>query len=372
MTRLHRIALAAVVVAAACTASRASELPPGSVTLEVALPGSFAAVSNVVELSDGRVAFADTKNRTVHVGDFAKQAVTALGRHVDTVTAQTPAEAYKFPGALARLAGDTLAVIDFAATRTTLFGEDGSARGVLPIAPVSGATPVLIYDHVGHGYKVDYQAIVGGGEPGRLVRPDSIPLLRLSLGLTKADTAGFLSAPEYGEAQFGEQHQEVAKIFSPIDAFGVLPDGTLWIARARRNAVDWRAPNGTWTTGKGRPFDAVPVTQADKDRVMARLHERGLPQGVAVTFPFEPTKPAFEQGFTRPNGEVWLQRSRADEEAPLTYDVWGRDGAWQRAVVFPAGVTLAGFGKTAIYATAKQTDGSRSVGRYAEAAARKK
>ena len=44
---------------------------------------------------------------------------------------------------------------------------------------VAGNTPVLLYDTVGHGYKIDYQAVLGGGEPGRTLRPDSIPVLRL-------------------------------------------------------------------------------------------------------------------------------------------------------------------------------------------------
>jgi hypothetical protein len=40
-------------------------------------------------------------------------------------------------------------------------------------------------------------------------------------------------------------------------------------------------------------------------------------------------------------------------------------GTWLRQVTFPSGVVLAGFGESgAIYGSAKNEDGTRSVGRY--------
>ena len=104
-------------------------------------------------------------------------------------------------------------------------------------------TPVLVYDHVGHGYKIDYQSILGGGEPGTIVRPDSIAVLRIGLG-GAGGHGGPLAAPEYGHAVFGEQTQQAAKVFAPNDFFGVLPNGTAWVARGRENRVDWRSPDG--------------------------------------------------------------------------------------------------------------------------------
>lgn len=342
----------------------AAPLVAGDLTLEKTLPGTYAQVSEVVELAGDRVAFADRKARVLNFGDFAKQTVQQVGTRVDTVPANAPPTVYKFPGTVAHLAGDTIALVDFAAIRTTLFGEDGSPRGAIGLVPAGGNTPVLHYDHVGHGYKVDYQAILGGGEPGRALRPDSIPLLRLTINRLKADTVAMLTAPEYGEARFGEQIQQVAKVFSPNDAFGVLADGTVWVARGRTNSIEWRSPDGKWTKHPGRDWEKLPVTQADKDRVLARLRERGLPSNVEVVFPFAETKPPFDAGYTRTNGEVWLQRSRKDEDQPIVYDVYAKGGDWTRAVTLPTGVTIAGFGATAIYATTKEADGSRKIGKY--------
>jgi hypothetical protein len=276
---------------------------------------------------------------------------------------------YKFPGWVAHLAGDTVALVDFSAVRTTLWSEGGRPLGVLPIKAVAGRTPVLVYDTLGRGYKIDYQAVLGGGEPGRVVRPDSIPVLRITIPGDMVDTVALLASPEYGDAVFGEEVQQAAKVFAPNDFFGVLPDGTAWIARGRENRVDWRSPDGKWTRGEPHDYAKAPVTQADKDRVLAQVREHGkqfgMPQDLRILYPFAETKPPFDFALGRPNGEVWLQRPRPDETSRQVYDVFDRKGVWRREITFPPGAALAGFGfKGAIYASIKNRDGSRTVARY--------
>ncbi|MBA3496274.1 MAG: hypothetical protein M3Q93_02025 [Gemmatimonadota bacterium] len=341
----------------------------GRLTLEKKLPVTFAQLSNVVELRDGRIAFADTRAKHFLTADLQTGRVDTLGTRVDSLARNAPAEQYRFPGWVAHLRADTVALVDFSGLRTTLWNESGKALGVLPIVPVAGTAPVLVYDTVGHGYKVDYQSVIGGAEPGT-PRPDSVAVLRIALATGKVDTVANLAAPEYGEATFGEQRQEAAKVFAPNDFFGVLPDGTAWLARGRDNRVDWRAPNGTWTRGTPHAYTKAPVTQTDRDRVLAQVREQGkqfgMPQDLAIRYPFADTKPPFDFALGRPNGEVWLQRPRMQEDAPLTYDVFDRKGSWQRAVKFPTGTSLAGFGPAgAVYGSIKEADGQRTVGRFA-------
>ena len=339
------------------------------VTLDARLPGSYGALSNVVELKDGRVAFADTKEKLFLVGDLKGGKVDTLGSRVDSLTPGGPATQYKFPGWVAHLAGDTVALVDFSTLRTTLWTEKGKPLGVLPILSVAGETPVLLYDTVGHGYKIDYQAVLARGAPGRTLRTDSIPVLRIRLKSSRVDTVAMLAAPEFGDATFGEQVQQAAKVFAPNDHFGVLGDGSAWVARGHENRVDWRSPDGTWTRGKAREFPKVPVTQADKDRVLAQVREQGkqfgMPQDLKIVYPFAETRPPFDFALGRPGGEVWLQRPRSQEDAPLVYDVVDRQGEWRRAVTLPKGATLAGFGANeAVYAAIKGEDGKRTVGRF--------
>jgi hypothetical protein len=346
-----------LIAAAACADSRAAAR--SDLKIEAKLPVTFAQLSNVVELTDGRIAFADTRQRLFLRADFKTGKVDTIGTRVDTLPAGAAASVYKFPGWVAHLAGDTVALVDFAALRTTLWTESGQPIRVLALPPAGGTTPVLAYDQDGFGYKTDYQAILGGAEPGSPVRPDSMSVLRFELATGRVDTVAQLAAPEYGNAKFGEQTQQVAKIFGPNDVFGVLPDGRLWVARARQNRVDWRGPGGVWLRGKPHDYTPIPVTDADRQRVIAKIREqgkgRGLPDTLALEWPFAEHKPPFETGMGRPAGEVWLQRPLAHEGASAVYDVYGTDGAWKRTLTLPPDVTLAGFGgKGAVYGILKE------------------
>jgi hypothetical protein len=356
-----------VVVLLAGVACRSAE-SQGVLTQDARLPSKFGMLSNAVELRDGRVVFADTKNKLFLRGDFKTGKVDTLGTRVDSMRPSAPNQ-YRFPGWVAHLAGDTVALVDFSAVRTTLWSEAGRPLGVLQIKEISGQTPVLLYDTVGAGYKIDYQAILGGGEPGQAVRPDSIPVLRITLAGGRVDTIARLVAPEYGDAVFGEQVQQAAKVFAPNDFFGVLPDGTAWVARGRESRVDWRSPDGKWVRGEPHAFTRLPVTEADKERVLAQVREQGkqfgMPQEMKIAYPFAETKPPFEFALGHPSGEVWLQRPRSDERAALVYDVFDRKGTWRREIVFPQNSALSGFGaKGVVYASIRNEDGSRSVGRY--------
>ena len=158
-------------------------------------------------------------------------------------------------------------------------------------------------------------------------------------------------------------------MFAPNDHFGVLADGSAWVARGHDNRVDWRDRDGPWRIGKARSYAKIPVTQADRDRVLAQVREQGkqfgMPQDLRIDYPFADSKPPFDFALANPTGEVWLQRPRAKEDSPLVYDIVDRQGKWRREVAFPAGASLAGFGRDgAVYASIKTDDGKRTVGRF--------
>jgi hypothetical protein len=356
-----------VALLAACGDAGGSA-PAQGVTLEAKLPATFAQVSNVVELSGGRVAFAG--DRQFLIADLASGEVDTVGVRSDTLGEGAPTSVYKFPGWVAHLAGDTVALVDFAAIRTTLWNEQGQPLAALAIPPAGGATPVLAYDHSGFGYKTDYRSLLGSPEPGGAARPaDSIPVIRIQLATGRVDTVANLAAPVLAEATFGEQVQQVATIFGPNDLFGALPDGRVWVARARENRVDWRGPGGVWIRGAPRDFEKVVVTDADKARVLERIRAQAagrLPDSLQLQWPFAEHKPPFDNATAAPSGEVWLQRSRALDEAEYVYDVYGPDTKWKRAVRLPPDVTLAGLGKDgAIYGVVKEGE-RRTVARMRE------
>ncbi len=338
-----------------------STVPVSHLTVEHTLAPSFGSIGDVVELRDGRVAFTDPRGRHFLVGDFAAGTVDTVGTPVDSLAPGAPPSSFRMPGWVARLGGDSIALVDFAAIRTTVWAPGGFVRAVA-FPEAGGPTPVLVYDTTGHGYKIDFRTVMGGAEPGTAMFTDSLVVLRVALDGATVDTVARVSPPEYGEATIGEASQKVAQIYGPADAFGVLPDGSIWVARARTHSVDWRSPDGTWTRGVPHDWERVPVTDHDREQVMSRLRERGLPQGVQVTYPFAEHKPSFEQALTREAGEAWLLYSRPSADAPARYAVFSRDGTLQREVELPAGVVLSGFGRgTYAYGSQKQADGTRKV-----------
>lgn len=336
---------------------------------EATLPRTFQQVSNVVELSDGRVALAELKDKTFLLADFASGNVTPLGEHADTIATDDPAPArHKLPGYVLRLAGDTLGLIDFAAERTTLWTGQGAFVGVLPGRGVGGYNQPLYYDQRGHGYKEDIRAVLGGLEPGQEVGLDSLNVLQITRGDTVADTVARLKLPVWGRGQFGEQMKIVSTIFSGRDIFGVLPDGSLWVARASNNAVDWRAPSGEWSKGPSRSFEKVLVTQEEKDVFLERLRgqmaQMGAPAGIELSYPFADEKPPFAAGQTDPAGAVWLQRSRPYGDSVPVWDVVGRDGRQVRSVQLPRNASVAGFGGDGRVYLILRSEAGQQVARY--------
>ncbi len=336
---------------------------------EATLARPFQQVSNVVELTDGRVALAELKDRTFLFADFATGALTPVGVHADTVRPDDgPPGRHKYPGYVLRFDGDTLGLVDFAAERTTLWTERGEFVGVLPGRGVGGYNQPLYYDRLHRGYKEDIRSVLGGLEPGDEIGFDSLNVLRITPGDTVADTVAKLKLPVWGRGQFGEQVKIVSTIFSGRDLFGTLPDGSIWVARASNNAVDWRAPDGTWSRGPSRDHVTIPVSQAEKDQFLERLRgqmaQMGAPAGIELAYPFADEKPPFLAGQTDPAGYVWLQRARAFEDSVPVWDVVGRDGRQVRTVQLPRGASLAGFGREGrVYVLLREAEGQK-VGRY--------
>lgn len=366
-----RMARATLVLFVLAGCSRESHAP---VTVldrpEVTLDHTFKQVSNVVELHDGRLAMADLKDKTFLFFNPVSGETTPIGEHADTIKPNDPAPGrHRLPGYVLRFGGDTLGLVDFGAQRTTLWNEKGEFLSVLPGAGIGGYNQPLAYDARLNGYKEDYRTVLGGLEPGQELEFDSLSVLRITPGDTVADTIAHLKLPVWGRGQFGEQQKIVSTIFSGRDLFGVLPDGSMWVARASNNAVDWRAPDGSWTRGPSRPFTKIPVPQGEKDEFLAKLRvqmsQMGAPAGIELSYPFADEKPPFQAALTNPSGEVWLQRSRAWADSVPVWDVVGRDGKQIRTVQLPRNASLAGFGAGGkVYVVLREGEDQQKIGRY--------
>ena len=337
---------------------------------EFTLDHTFKQVSNVVELTDGRLALAELKDKTFVYINPASGETSLIGEHTDTIKPNDPAPGkHRLPGYVLHFGGDTVGLVDFGAQRTTLWNEKGEYLSVMPGAGVGGYNQPLTYDAKRNGYKEDYRTVLGGLEPGRELEFDSLSVLRIVPGDTVADTIARLKLPAWGRGQFGEQQKIVSTIFSGRDLFGVLPDGSMWVARASNNAVDWRAADGRWTRGPSRPYDKIIVPQGEKDAFLEKLRAQmatmGAPAGIELSYPFADEKPPFGAGMTNPAGEVWLQRSRGWADSVPVWDVVGKDGRQIRTVQLPKYASLAGFGSGGkIYVVLREGEEQEKIARY--------
>ena len=331
---------------------------------------TFQQVSNVIELHDGRVALAELKDRTFLYIDFATGDATAVGVHADTIREGDPTVGmYRLPGYVLRFAGDTVGLVDFAAERTSLWNEQGQFLRFAGGGKVGGTNQALAWDWQGHSYKEDLRTVLGGLEPGAELGFDSLAVMRITDGDTLADTVARMKLPVWGRGQFGETMKIVSTIFSGRDVFGVLPDGSLWAARANDNRVDWRSPSGEWTRGQERPFPTIQVTQEERDAFLEKLRvqmmQMGAPAGIELSYPFADTKPPFSAAVASAAGQVWLQRSRAFGDSLPVWDVVGRDGKAVRTVQLPRGASIGGFGeKGRVYLILRDSEGRQTVARY--------
>ena len=338
---------------------------------EATLERTFQQVSNVVELGDGRVALAELKDRTFLFADFKTGEITPVGEHVDTIAPTDPAPGkHKLPGHVLRMNGDTLGLLDFAAERTTLWNEQGQFLGTLGGRGVGGHNQAVAYDAKGNAYKEDVRSVLGGLEPGQELMFDSLSILRISPNDTIADTVAKLKLPPWGRGQFGEQVKMVSTIFAGRDLFGVLPDGSLWVARASNNAVDWLSPAGVWSRGPSRRFTNIPVGQPEKDAFLEKLRGRwpgwAHPPGSSSPIrsrmrsrpssPDSPT-PSARSGWSGPGP------SRTRCRFGMWWDVTGR--RFGRCSC-PRDATLAGFGASGrIYVILREADGRQQIARFA-------
>ena len=123
------------------------------------------------------------------------------------------------------------------------------------------------------------------------------------------------------------------RVFSGLDRWGVLPDGSLWVARVYDNRVDWRSPDGTWVRGEPLPDRVLEVTRYDRELFLRRFPPEL--RRTAQDLPFAAIKPPFEAGLTGSAGEVWLEKSRAPADSARRYHVVNRRGRLVREVRLP-------------------------------------
>jgi hypothetical protein len=339
-------ALPALILLLSC-----GKAPPPAPIIELApsadtVVTGFADVVDGAWLGDDRWAVVAPLDVTVGLVEPGAGRVSALGG-AGGKELRNPATVF--------VAADTLHVSDWGLRRTSLWTLDGTlARSVPAAAGARGALPEE-RDAAGRFYAELRPRPRADGSASR----DSAAVVRLSPDLASLDTVARLSPLDMAEVLGESGRRFERRALSGEDRGGVLPDGSVWVARVSRNRVDWRSPDGSWTEGDALPDRVLEVTRYDRE-----LFYRKFPpelRSTAERLPFAAVKPPFEAGLTAPSGEVWLEKSRAPVDSSRHYHVVDRQGALLREVRVPGSGRIVAVGREAALVAERLRDGTRFI-----------
>lgn len=200
--------------------------------------------------------------------------------------------------------GDSIVVGDWGLRRFTEWSPAGQRINAWPAADaLHGALP-RARDAAGQWYfqispdpKADGSGLI-----------DSAAIVRGDAQLVHFDTLARLAPPELVKVAGinGEHYQR--RTMGGDDAWGVLPDGTLWLARVFQNYIEWRRP-GIKKVQKSPLLPDMVLTVSDMDR---EIYVRRFPEDqrqAARELPNAPVKPPFEHAYAAPDGRLWLAKS---------------------------------------------------------------
>ncbi|HEV8123882.1 MAG TPA: hypothetical protein VGP80_06565 [Gemmatimonadales bacterium] len=295
-------------LAAACGGGGPSKVPPislGAPIDSLELPYSY--LDQAVWLGANQWAVVAPNEHAAVLLDFSQHSTAALGdaRHPE----------YTQPFAIFK-GGDSLYLDDWGKRSVTVWNP--GYAGALDISQfIRGAFPEA-RDRAGRFY-LKLPPIAGPDGSGNR---DSAAIVAISSG--RADTVGRLAPPDIAEV-FGDAGRRFEpRALSGNDEWGVLPDGTLWIARINQNRVDRRSPEGKWNRGEQLPDRVLEVLPEDRDLFLQQFPPDL--RSTAEKVPFAIIKPPFVSAYADPDGNVWLMKNYSLLDSTRSVQRVGADG----------------------------------------------
>lgn len=220
---------------------------------------------------------------------------------------------------------DSLHVADWEARELSTWDLAGKAGGRIGVPAESRGVLPAARDAQGR-YYVELRPITGPDGRGA---GDSTLILRLRAG-GGADTVAALAPIELAEVATDRGRRFEARVFGGRDAWGVRPDGTVWVARVGQNRLDQLAPDGQVRRGPLLPDPVLQVTQVDRD-LFVESHPPEMRRS-ADALPFAELKPPFERAFADPAGTIWLEKSKVVGDTARLYQLLDREGGLARII----------------------------------------
>ncbi len=332
----------------------------------------LSAVSTVRELPDGRVLVADPLDQVLLHIDLDGGVADTLGRVGDG-----PGE-YRQPDAVWPMPGGRTLLVDLGNGRLTELGSDLVFGDTRPFA-VGELGPgrdlvIAIPQAVDARGRLYFRGL---GWVGRGMRADSGNVLRLDLESEVVDTVARVKLSDRTEATTGGAFNTNTRIspipLSPVDSWGVAPDGRMVVVRSGGYRVEWIQSDGSVTSGPENSYEPVTIGRAEMEAWRQRRSEGGGGLGISVmnvndvmtmtasrggaseeedleSYEWPEVMPAFFDGPipVDAQGRAWVRRHQPAGQAPR-YDVFGPDGTVVLVVALGDGRRVVGFGTAHAY-----------------------
>lgn len=343
--------------------------------------------SAVLELRDGRVLVADTKDRLLYLYDFAKGSATQVSRQ-----GGGPLE-YQLPAGLFA-SGDSIIVVDMLQQRFLVLDAAGTPLRTQRMLVGGDVASTII--KVGNVIAIDAKGRVYTESRGLTVVQGKMPIISDTVALVRWQTIGtrgdtlatrveHTEMPKMGgDPKSGISFKLPMQAFITRDAWAVFPDGRVAVARASDYHTEWYDVAGRKSVAGRVPYSPIPITEVDKSlarKATKDAAEQGMKLGTSMaassgqkmpkiameveepaTWP--KVKPPFAAVRAAPDGRLWVVRMIGGATELSEYDVIAPDGRLERRVRTPDHVTLIGFGKGVVYGVRKDEDDLRYLQRY--------
>jgi hypothetical protein len=328
----------------------ACQSEPSTAVVEITPAGdtllaSYGELSEAAWLGGERWAVLALAEEAVAIVDFGRRSTAPLGGR-STRDLRNPSNLF--------FVEDTLYIGDWGLRRLTLWAAGRLAR-VIPAPAITRGTLPRARDGAGNFYLDLYPPPGPDGSGNR----DSAAVVRTDPALTRADTIAQLAPLDIAEVVGEAGRRFERRVFSGVDRWGVLPDGSVWVARVYENRVDWRSPQGKWARGEPLPDRVLEVTRYDRELFLRRFPPEL--RRTAQEFPFAALKPPFEAGLTGPTGEVWLEKSRAPADSTRRYHVVNRQGRLVREIRLRGQGRIVALGSSRALLAEPTSDGTRLI-----------
>ncbi len=287
--------IALLLLAAACTPPKPPApvitVAPTADTLIVPVVG----LANAASRSDGRWAVIALLEDQLYLVDFGAKTVKPFPGITKT----------EVPHPLTLISvGDSIIVGDWGLRRFTEWSPTGQRLNAWPAPDALHGALARGRDAAGQWYfqispdpKADGSGLI-----------DSAAIVRGDPQLSRFDTIARLAPAEIVKVAGIEGSHYQRRTMGGDDAWGVQPDGTVWLARHYQNYIEWRRP-GAKAVQKSPMLPDPVLTNSDMDR---EIYVHRFPEDqrqAARELPNSPVKPPFEHAFATPDGRMWLSKS---------------------------------------------------------------